>query len=698
MKLRLGVALAGLLLAGGAAAQPLPQLKGQPIFELKGAVATKKRLSILDRIDKGTVRDVSQVPLTRPFDRLIDDRLTSALGTAKLEQFRLAQIRKLRADPNFFGIIDSMNVGDTRISLERRNVRTEKGLLPLLLTNIDGRFIYDGDMVVPPLAITGLGSAPGATVPGRPIVFSAGVAGTFGSGSLWDDAIIPFEVASDFCCSRALADAIADYEERTIFRFVPRDRHETYVKFINSEFSFLTSQTELGKQRGENTLRIQGFRSADGEPIDRGTMARNIQHEIGHELGLIHEHLRTDRDQFIARNPSCAPSGSVFDAIVDGWIDLTQSAFTDGSAELLTEYDFDSMMHYQFLAATTGGALCSTWVRIQTCPNADPTSPRCNGSFRAGGMTDLDIEGLHKLYSRVPTDVRTFTGDNVRHRGRRIDKCMHGGAPFEDTCNQTARDRVADAFCVTQGFQDGFDVQVAGLTGEHSGFDRTVGWKNVFGTEVISAISCRDPSADSVATGQEERTFLGDEIKIFSKRVDRCMHGSGIIGDRCSAANQQRIADRFCSNKRFERATGFESDFGPNAFMVGFHPSERLFKDVSGFDHFTEITCTREEGGGLPPNRQRVTETFRGGEINISGKRIDRCVHGDAIVGDRCGPGNQRKITDAFCDRQGFSGSGEFDFEFSPDADMRGFFVQAEEFRQVSGLDRFKRIDCTRPP
>ncbi|RWD39232.1 MAG: hypothetical protein E5W98_02850 [Mesorhizobium sp.] len=563
------------------------------------APAAKRRAHVADRIKRGA----ADRPVLRPRSRIsdiVDGRLVSTTIRSGLEAVRLAQIQKKKRDINFLGLIDSMTIGGVQISLERRKVRTGRGLQSLLLTQAGGQYVYDGDMVVPPFAIGGIGfplSEQGAELPAN-ITFAAGYAGTFGAGPLWDDAIIPFEVADDFCCNEDLASAIADYEERTVFRFVPRDGHETYIRFINSE-PILSSRTELGKQRGENAVRIQGVR-LDGTPA--GGLIGTIQHEIGHELGLIHEHLRSDRDLFIERNPGCAPA-DIFQGIYEGWIDMTNVAFTEDGAELLTDYDFASLMHYNFGLDTDGDGTvnCSPWVRLGGC-----TGPACIDNFSSDLLSDRDIEGLHKLYIAVPgsnnflpepDQVRSFNGDNVRHRGKRIDRCLHG-LPFgQDACSATSRGRVADEFCEAKGFQDGFNVQTEGMLGEHSGFHAVVGWMNVWGGDVISSISCQNltPQEEQVVAGTlEEETFSGSEVEVSDRRIDRCMHGDDITGDRCSAANQGRIADAFCEQEGFDEASAFETDFGgPNAFMSGFFPSDDDFKDVAGLDQFTEISCVR---------------------------------------------------------------------------------------------------------
>jgi hypothetical protein len=593
------------LAATAAVAQPDIRPRPGPVERLldRGSVsapAVKRRADVKNRVKRGVAGRTVLPPRSRIKD-FTDGRLVSATIRNSLEAARLRQIQTKKRDQNFIGVIDSTTIGGLQISLERRMVRTARGLQSLLLTKADGEYVYDGDMIVPPFTIAGVGFPEDPDLPAN-IIFAAAPVGTFGDGPLWDDAIIPFEVAGDFCCTAELTAAIADYEARTVFRFVPRDGHETYIRFINSE-PFLSSRTQLGKQRGENAVRIQAFRS-DGTPA--AGITGTIQHEIGHELGLIHEHLRSDRDEFIGRNPNCAPS-NIFQGIYEGWIDMTNVAFTDDSAELLTDYDFASRMHYNFALDTDGDGAgdCSAWVRIDTCTGGDPSSPNCTGNFSSNTLSARDIEGLHKLYVEVegasqflaePDQVRSFTDDNVRHRGRRIDRCLHGLPLGQNGCSQASRGRVADEFCQAKGFQNGFNVHTEGMLGEHSGFHTTVGWMNVWGGDVISSISCENLTDDEeqvVAGTLEEETFSGSEVEVSDRRIDRCMHGDGITGDRCSAANQGRIADAFCEQEGFEEASAFETDFGPDAFMTGFFPEDDDFKDVSGLDRFTEVSCVR---------------------------------------------------------------------------------------------------------
>lgn len=679
-----------LVVTGPAAAQPAPSptptITVTPKARLSALRLTKAtavlKTDALRRIDRSIV-DQNIAAHSIPATKLIDARLGSAVAgfQQKLEQMRLQQAAAHKQNPQFVGVIDSVKIGDTEISLERRRVRTGRGVQNLLLTRFGGQYVYDGDLIVPWTAIE----------TGNAAVFSAGVAGTFGKGSLWDDAIIPFEADSNFCCRDALADAIAFYEANTIFRFVPRDGHETYVRFINAE-AFTTSRTDLGKAQGENIIRIQGTRLS-GQPVDAFALSGTIQHEIGHKLGLIHEHLRSDRDKFIARNPSCAVN-NIFQGIYEGWIDAGQVAIVDDSAELLTGYDFDSLMHYNFLLDTNGDGFgdCSTWVRIATCPGRDPTSPACNSTFSSDQLTSRDIEGLHKLYARIPNDpeIRTFSGDNVRHRGRKVDRCLQG-LPFgQNGCSAESRGAAADAFCRAKGFQHGVGITTESAWGEHSGYDVVVGWKNVWGTDVISSVTCEGRSSDpeAVSSGDlEAQIFTRDEIKVGGRRVDRCVHGDRIIGDRCSEENQQRIASRFCELKGFDRSSSESTDFAVEINATGFHPSTNEFNNVSSLDIFTEVTCVRR-----PRARAATGLNFSGAEVEHRGKRIDRCLQGTSFGEDGCSAAAQRRVAREFCRVKGFRDASNI--QLQGDVGEHSIFDKVVGWKNAWGTDIISAVRC----
>jgi hypothetical protein len=182
------------------------------------------------------------------------------------------------------------------------------------------------------------------------------------------------------------------------------------------------------------------------------------------------------------------------------------------------------------------------------------------------------------------------------HRGKRVDRCLQGTSFGEDGCSQAALNRVAAEFCRVKGFQDAKQIQIQGDVGEHSLFDKVVGWKNAWGTDAISFVRCENltnDAADVQSNALVSKDFSGTQVKVSDRPIDRCVHGDGISGDRCSTANQQRIANKFCQLKAFDHSSVFATDSRVEINATGFHPSTNDFQNASSLDVFTEITCVR---------------------------------------------------------------------------------------------------------
>jgi hypothetical protein len=69
-----------------------------------------------------------------------------------------------------------------------------------------------------------------------------------------------------------------------------------------------------------------------------------MTHEMGHTVGLVHEHQRPDRDQFVKINTSCIPTG------LSGAF-----AFTTTPSKKVGAYDIVSTMHYRSTTLTKAG-------------------------------------------------------------------------------------------------------------------------------------------------------------------------------------------------------------------------------------------------------------------------------------------------------------------------------------------------------
>ncbi len=134
--------------------------------------------------------------------------------------------------------------------------------------------------------------------------------------------LVPYEIATGLDATRKqmALDAMTHWQERTKIRFRPRSRETDYVEFRDGP----VCSSYVGRQGGMQPLLLAP-----------SCIVGNIIHEIGHLIGLWHEHNRADRDQHITValsnvNPSFIPN----------------FLRNDDDGATLGPYDYASIMHY----------------------------------------------------------------------------------------------------------------------------------------------------------------------------------------------------------------------------------------------------------------------------------------------------------------------------------------------------------------
>lgn len=150
----------------------------------------------------------------------------------------------------------------------------------------------------------------------------------------WPDAFIPYEVAPDLSPSgklpKFLSEAMEHWEDNTPIRFLRRRTEVDYVLFMKGTGGCFSAVGRQGK--GEQPVKL-----------GQGAGRREAIHEIGHAVGLLHEHSRKDRDPFIE---------VLHENIEDG---QKHNFDIRGGGERFTEYDCASVMHYATDAFSKGG-------------------------------------------------------------------------------------------------------------------------------------------------------------------------------------------------------------------------------------------------------------------------------------------------------------------------------------------------------
>jgi hypothetical protein len=142
---------------------------------------------------------------------------------------------------------------------------------------------------------------------------------------LWPDGVVPYELAPGLPSRPQVEQAIRQWNETPGMpvHLRPHEEEKDHVVFVDGP-------------------RCSSHRGVTGGPqvimLTAGCRPGVVLHEIGHAVGLQHEHNRSDRRQFLRR----IALENVYPAAV--------SNFVSRADPEPGEYDFESIMHYSQMA------------------------------------------------------------------------------------------------------------------------------------------------------------------------------------------------------------------------------------------------------------------------------------------------------------------------------------------------------------
>ena len=229
-------------------------------------------------------------------------------------------------------------------------------------------------------------------VPGQSIMVDDMIFGTdlysirgFTPGNRWTSGTIPiaFDQSLDLAKRNAFLQACALWNKAGI-SCVPRTTQANYIK-VQQRFgdwckgSDWISCSWVGMIGGPQELNIA---------VNHWGSQGVIAHEFGHALGLIYEHMRSDRNRKI----------QVF---MQNAVPKSESDLNPVGGRVLSAYDFKSIMHYQPCAFSRFGDCASNpahrVIEVKHCRYRDTPLP-------LNAPTDFDIYSVRKLYE-LPVTV-----------------------------------------------------------------------------------------------------------------------------------------------------------------------------------------------------------------------------------------------------------------------------------------------------
>lgn len=186
------------------------------------------------------------------------------------------------------------------------------------------------------------------------------------STNKWTGGVIPYTIDPTIPTQSRITDAIAHWNTQLSgsIRLVPRTTESAYVHFTRASSSG-TCSSYIGR------LGIPAQPINIGDACSKG----NVIHEIGHSVGLYHEHTRSDRAGWVVINTANISSSAL-------------SNFTIAtSGQLVNSYDYGSIMHYGAYSFSSNG--------LPTIVTINPAGATIG---QRNGLSAADIAGVRIMY------------------------------------------------------------------------------------------------------------------------------------------------------------------------------------------------------------------------------------------------------------------------------------------------------------
>ena len=256
----------------------------------------------------------------------------------------------------------------------------------------------------------------------------------------WEFATVYYSIEDGFPEVDRIHAAIAHWEENTSMSFVERTVEDNYVEFVESD----GTASRLGMVGGKQKIRVADWATAG-----------NVIHEIGHAVGLYHEHSKPNRDDYILILPENFAPG-----VSRNFYKLDQALFTEG-------FDFASIMLYSSLAGSGNGQPCITRLdgtnyeaqREYLSPSDIEIIKRMYEDFDCfdclrGQVTDIDVN----TYATVKIGDQWWMAENLA-----TTRLNDGTAILELSDNSSWISNTSGAYCWYENDQESYKQSYGAL-------------------------------------------------------------------------------------------------------------------------------------------------------------------------------------------------------------------------------------------
>jgi len=388
----------------------------------------------------------------------------------------------------------------------------------------------------------------------------------------WKNNKVPYfiPVATSPSLRDSIMRAIQIIEDNTNVDFVVKTNgYADYVAIIEDNSIAGAGLAEIGRIGGKQHVWLKSN-------VSPGV----IVHEFLHTLGFLHEHTRSDRDEWINIDWSNISPDQKYNFYIDPsrWYEIFPDVVNIG------EYDCSSIMHYsQFAFAIDRSRPVITCKQCGICPNS---------SFgNLSGLSYWDIYGINYVYpafQREDIDFVYGKGWNVTSHPRmcgdingdgkddivafgaeNVFYLLSNGSGFNSSVKSSLRD-----FCNYQGWQPARHTRTLGdVNGD--GKKDIVG----FGTDdvVVSLFGNSDFTAPYKASGH----FAWNDGYNPEKHVRLLGDVNGDGRDDIVAFGTDDVFVSYSEGRLFSSPVRVRSDFAYNdGWRTGKH--ERMLADVNG--------------------------------------------------------------------------------------------------------------------